>query len=63
LFFCRATSTLKATVPYVRKDIDALLVFRGLGCVADKEILELICYDLNDKKVCIFFLSLSPFIP
>ena len=39
------------TIPYIRKEIDALLIFRALGILADREILELICYDLNDKKV------------
>ena len=43
---------LYATVPYVREDIPAIVVFRALGIEADREIMELIVYDLEDKAMC-----------
>eukprot|EP00743_Colponemidia_sp_Colp-15_P004321 GILK01004661.1.p1 GENE.GILK01004661.1~~GILK01004661.1.p1 ORF type:complete len:1171 (+),score=217.57 GILK01004661.1:162-3674(+) len=40
---------LRATIPYIRADIPIVIIFRALGFVADKDILEHICYDFNDK--------------
>jgi DNA-directed RNA polymerase II subunit RPB2 len=42
--------TLKATIPYIRQDIPIIIVFRALGFVADREILELIVYDFDNNK-------------
>eukprot|EP00890_Picochlorum_soloecismus_P003995 jgi/Picsp_1/4597/NSC_01967-R1_rna polymerase ii second largest subunit len=39
---------LRATLPYVRSDIPIFIVFRALGLVADKDILEHIVYDFED---------------
>jgi DNA-directed RNA polymerase II subunit RPB2 len=47
----RSGQTIKASLPYVHDEIPIVIVFRALGFVADREILEHICYDLNDKRM------------
>jgi len=42
---------LRASIPYIKQDIPIMIVFKALGFVADKEILEHIVYDLKDKQV------------
>lgn len=42
---------IRATLPYIRTEIPIIIVFRALGFVADKEILEHICYDFNDAQM------------
>lgn len=42
---------ISATLPYIRKDIPVIIVFRALGLVEDKDILEHICYDFGDTKM------------
>jgi hypothetical protein len=37
--------------PWCRSDVPIILVFRALGFVADKDILEHICYDFNDPAM------------
>jgi len=39
------------TLPYVKKDIPLCVVFRALGYVSDKSILELIVYDFKDTQI------------
>ncbi|KAK4347150.1 hypothetical protein RND71_033489 [Anisodus tanguticus] len=39
------------TLPYIRTEIPIIIVFRALGFVADKDILEHICYDFNDTQM------------
>jgi len=39
------------TLPYSREDIPLALVFRALGIISDKEILERIVYDLDDARM------------
>ena len=39
---------IRATLPYIRTEIPIIIVFRALGFVADKDILEHICYDFSD---------------
>ncbi|RZC63509.1 hypothetical protein C5167_025267 [Papaver somniferum] len=41
----------RATLPYIRADIPIIVVFRALGFVADKDILEHICYDFQDSEM------------
>ena len=36
---------IRVTIPYVQADVPVLILFRALGCVSDKEILEHIVYD------------------
>jgi len=38
-------------IPYIRQDIPMVIVFRAFGLVADREILERICYDFEDKAM------------
>ncbi len=42
---------IRATIPYIKSDIPIVIVFRALGIVADKDILEHICYDFNDHQM------------
>lgn len=39
---------IRARIPYVNQDVPIAVVFRALGFVADRDILEHICYDFND---------------
>uniref|UniRef100_A0A7S0YCC4 DNA-directed RNA polymerase subunit beta n=1 Tax=Polytomella parva TaxID=51329 RepID=A0A7S0YCC4_9CHLO len=39
---------LRASIPYVKSDIPILILFRALGLISDKDILELIVYDFAD---------------
>jgi DNA-directed RNA polymerase II subunit RPB2 len=38
-------------MPYIRQDIPIAIVFRALGVVADKDILDHIVYDPNDTAM------------
>ncbi|KAL2632234.1 hypothetical protein R1flu_016920 [Riccia fluitans] len=42
---------IRATLPYIRTEIPIIVVFRALGFVADKDILEHICYDFSDNAM------------
>ncbi|KAJ9539990.1 hypothetical protein OSB04_026496 [Centaurea solstitialis] len=42
---------IRATLPYIRTEIPIVIVFRALGFVADKDILEHICYDFADTQM------------
>jgi DNA-directed RNA polymerase II subunit RPB2 len=42
---------IQATMPYIRQDIPIVILFRALGCVADKDILEHIIYDFEDQEL------------
>lgn len=42
---------IRATLPYIRTEIPIIIVFRALGFVADKDILEHICYDFSDCQM------------
>lgn len=39
------------SIPYVHEDIPLVVLFRALGSVSDKDILELICYTLKDNQM------------
>ncbi|EJD51976.1 DNA-dependent RNA polymerase II second largest subunit [Auricularia subglabra TFB-10046 SS5] len=41
-------NTIKATIPYIKQDIPIWIVFRALGVMSDRDILEHICYDMHD---------------
>lgn len=47
----RSYDQLVATLPYIRTDIPVAILFRALGCVADKDILQRIAYDFDDKQM------------
>jgi DNA-directed RNA polymerase II subunit RPB2 len=42
---------IKATIPYVREEIPVVLVFRALGFVTDRDVLEHVVYDLTDTRM------------
>ena len=42
---------IRAVIPYIRQDIPVVIIFRALGFVADREILEHICYDFSDIEL------------
>jgi DNA-directed RNA polymerase II subunit RPB2 len=40
-----------AQIPYIKQEIPIVILFRGLGAVADKKILEHIIYDFKDRQM------------
>lgn len=42
---------IRATLPYIRTEIPIIIIFRALGFVPDKHILEHICYDFKDTQM------------
>lgn len=42
---------MKATIPYIKVDIPIWVVFRALGVISDRDILEHICYDMQDSQM------------
>lgn len=42
---------IRGVIPYVRQDIPVVIIFRALGCVADRDILERICYQFDDTEM------------
>lgn len=47
----RFGSSVVMTLPYVRKEIPIVVVFRALGIESDREILEHIVYNLKDIQM------------
>jgi DNA-directed RNA polymerase II subunit RPB2 len=43
--------TLQAQIPYIKKDIPVVILFRALGFVGDRDILEMIAYDFKDDAL------------
>ena len=39
-------NVMKATITYIKVDIPIWVVFRALGVISDRDILEHICYDM-----------------
>ena len=46
-----ASMEMKATLPYIRSDIPIVILFRALGCTADKDILDHVVYDMKDDEM------------
>lgn len=44
-------SFLRVTLPYVRQDIPIVILFRALGFISDKDILEYMIYDTSDEEM------------
>ncbi|KAI5134617.1 DNA-directed RNA polymerase II subunit RPB2 [Nematocida ausubeli] len=42
---------LRALLPHAKQDVPVVVIFRALGFVSDKEILEHICYDFSDTEM------------
>lgn len=40
-----------AILPYIRQEIPIMIVFRALGFVADRDILEHVIYDFDDQEM------------
>lgn len=40
-----------AIMPYIKQEIPIMIVFRALGFVADRDILEHIIYDFDDPEM------------
>ena len=47
----QSVNVIKATIPYIKVDIPIWVVFRALGVISDRDILEHICYDMNDTQL------------
>lgn len=43
--------TIVVNIPYIRSDIPILVLFRALGFVADKDILEHVVYNFEDVEM------------
>ena len=46
-----AGQVLRCAIPYIKKEIPIMIVFRALGFIRDRDILEHIVYDFNDKAM------------
>jgi len=46
---------IRTTLPYIRTDVPVVIVFRALGYVADRDILEHVVYDLADQEMTDLF--------
>lgn len=46
-----AGPVIRCQIPYVKKEIPIMIVFRALGFVPDRQILEHICYDFEDEQM------------
>lgn len=42
---------IRSTLPYIRVDVPIVIVFRALGFIADKDIIEHIVYDFHDAEM------------
>jgi DNA-directed RNA polymerase II subunit RPB2 len=42
---------IRANIPYIKADLPVIIIFRALGILADKDVLEHICYDFNDHQM------------
>jgi DNA-directed RNA polymerase II subunit RPB2 len=42
---------IRAKIPYIKKDISIVILFRALGFVADRDILDHIMFDYNDTSI------------
>lgn len=40
-----------ATLPYIKQEVPIIIVFRALGFVSDRDILEHIIYDFEDPEM------------
>ncbi|KAI8902796.1 DNA-directed RNA polymerase II subunit RPB2 [Globomyces pollinis-pini] len=46
-----AGQCIRTSLPYIKVDIPIVIVFRALGIVADRDVLEHICYDFEDYEM------------
>ena len=43
--------SIVCTLPYIKQEIPIIIVFRALGFVSDRDILEHIIYDFQDAEM------------
>jgi DNA-directed RNA polymerase II subunit RPB2 len=46
---------IRSTLPYIRTDVPVVIIFRALGYVADRDIIEHVVYDLTDGEMMDMF--------
>lgn len=46
---------IRSTLPYIRTDVPVVIIFRALGLVADRDIIEHVVYDLTDGEMMDLF--------
>jgi DNA-directed RNA polymerase II subunit RPB2 len=46
---------IRSTLPYIRTDVPVVVIFRALGYVADRDIIEHVVYDLTDGEMMDLF--------
>lgn len=46
---------IRSTLPYIRTDVPVVVIFRALGFVADRDIIEHVVYDLTDGEMMDLF--------
>lgn len=46
---------VRSTLPYIRQDVPVVIVFRALGFVADRDVIEHVVYDLEDVEMMDLF--------
>ncbi|PWN45672.1 beta and beta-prime subunits of DNA dependent RNA-polymerase [Ceraceosorus guamensis] len=44
-------NAIRATLPYIKEDIPIVIVFRALGILPDRDIMQHICYDEGDTAM------------
>lgn len=44
-------NVIRATIPYVKQDIPIWILFRALGVQSDRDVIEHICYDMQDGQM------------
>lgn len=51
-----------ATLPYIKQEVPIIIVFRALGFVSDRDILEHIIYDFEDPEMMemVIYIKLFP---
>ena len=47
----QAGQVVRATIPYIRSDVPIFIIFRALGFVSDRDILEHIVYSFEDNEM------------
>lgn len=48
-------NNIRSTLPYIRDDVPVVIIFRALGYVADRDIIEHVVYDLTDGEMMDLF--------
>ncbi|KAJ3200082.1 DNA-dependent RNA polymerase II [Entophlyctis luteolus] len=44
-------SVMRTSLPYIKSEIPIVIVFRALGVISDKEIMDKVCYDFDDVQM------------